>query len=417
LHIRGVPWRPLLRVWAAAACMMGSPYASALTTFNPFATVTVEHHSNIFQRPSDAPPQLGLRNGPFGDTITRYLVGASVDLTWGLDALSFSAQGSRYDYDHYGNLKHNDSRFGGLFKWHLGPIVDGNLEYSQTKSMTPLGDTLSQQLEIQTDKLLSGLVRIRVMPLWRVDLQPTWREFDLPLPAFPLFGYRETGLAGSINYLGISKLTAGLRLEYINGAYHHIAAATKYDQKIAQLTANYAVTNLSSFDMQAGYTWRNTNLANGADANLISSGLAGFVGNTTAFTGSLGFTRRLSVKTSVSVKAFREVDSYVAGANSEISTGSEASIKWDPDVKFRVILSYRYARQAIQGDLAIAQFADRTDRTQDGRLSVEYRARRWLSLRPYAERQTRSSNLHAANFNDTVVGIDLTARLHPNQQQ
>ena len=69
------------------------------------------------------------------------------------------------------------------------------------------------------------------MPRWRLDLEPSWREFDLPLPEFPLFGYRETGLAGSMNYLGIAKLTAGLRVDYIRGAYHHIEVATKYDQK------------------------------------------------------------------------------------------------------------------------------------------------------------------------------------------
>jgi hypothetical protein len=46
---------------------------------------------------------------------------------------------------------------------------------------------------------------------------------------------------------------------------------------------------------------------------------------------------------------------------------------------------------------------------------VEYHALRWLTLRPYALRDTRSSNFHGANFNATVYGIDFTAQLHPPQ--
>jgi hypothetical protein len=421
-HPYGRAWlrRPWLTLTAAAACMLGSSYATAAVTFNPFATFTIEHHSNIFQRSADAPPQQGQLNGPFGDTIMRYLVGATADFNFGRDSLSLNAQGSHYGYEHYDQLNHNESVFGGVFKWHLGPIADGKLEYSQTRMQTPQANTLSQQLEIQTERELRGLVRLYVMPRWRLDLEPAWREYDLPLPAFPLFGYRETGLAGSINYLGIARLTAGLRAEYVDGAYHHIDAATKYQQKVAGLTADYAITNFSSFDLQAGYTWRNSDLVNVADANLVSSGVAGFIGSTKTFTGSLGFTRKLSVKTSVSVKAFREIDSYVAGANSEIGTGVEATARWAPDVKFTTLLSYRYSRQAIQGsilltNLAAGNFPGRTDRTQDVRLSVEYHAFKWLTLRPYVERQTRSSNLNEANFNDTVTGIDFTARLHQNQ--
>jgi hypothetical protein len=101
----------------------------------------------------------------------------------------------------------------------------------------------------------------------------------------------------------------------------------------------------------------------------------------------------------------------VAGANSEISTGGEASLQWKPDVKFTLVLRYRMATQSIQGTLAIANFTNRTDRVNNGELDVEYHMFKWLTLRPYYVRDLRRSNFHDANFNSTVVGLDLIAHL------
>src|SRR6201999_3134692 len=119
------------------------------------------------------------------------------------------------------------------------------------------------------------------------------------------FGFKESGGSASVNYLGIDKLTAGLREEYLNGSYHHIVAATRYHQTTTDLTANYAVTGFSAFDGQVGYTTRNSSLVDSADATGPLAGIGGAIGKTTALTGALGFKRALSVKTSISFRVFR----------------------------------------------------------------------------------------------------------------
>src|SRR5260370_9678437 len=134
------------------------------------------------------------------------------------------------------------------------------------------------------------------------------------------FGFKEGGISGSLNYLGIRKLTAGLREDFLTGAYHHIVAATKYHQYTTELTANYAITGFSSFEGQLGYTQRHNTLVNSADALAPGVGTGGVVGTTSGLTGALGFRRQLSVKTSVSLRVFRAVNSYVAGATSYIGT-------------------------------------------------------------------------------------------------
>jgi hypothetical protein len=388
-----------------------APSAWALSDFTPYATAGFEHNSNVFARPDGEPPFPATGNTRLGDTIQRYLLGVETWLAWDRNRLSLDAQGQRFQYNNFDELSHYEHKLIGKFDWHLTSVVDGSLDYEQLRQMQSLADTLADQLEVQNDRSATATVRLHATPRWRIDLQPKWHELDSPLPQYPQFGLREQGGAASLNYLGINKLTAGLRVEYTDGAYHQIIAATKYRQTTGQLTADYAVTGLSSFSGQLGYTRRSNSLINPAEAPTGSAGIGGVVGNTSAVTGTLGFRRQLSVKTTVNLSVFREVANYVAGANSEIGTGGDAGITWDPDVKFSVSLHYRQATQSIQGPLVIANFANRSDHTHLVEFYVKYSVRRWLTLRPYVTRDQRSSNFRDANYTATLLGVDLTARL------
>jgi hypothetical protein len=402
--------RPL--VLCATGFGLGLPLcASALTDFSPYATAAVEHNSNVFARPNNEPPFPSSGNTQLGDTFERYVAGLDAWFAWSRNKLSLEASGERFEYARFDALNHYEHKLDGKFDWHLGPVLDGAFEYADSRQMQALADTLSDQLELQNDRSASATVRTLVTPRWRVDVVPKWHELDSPLPQYPQFGLREKGAAGSLNYLGINKLTAGVRVEYTDGSYHQIVAATKYHQTTTQLTADYAVTGLSSFTGQLGYTTRSNSLVDPAEAPTGSAGLGGVVGDTSALTGLLGFRRQLSVKTSVSLSVFREVDSYVAGANSELGTGGDATVTWDPDVKFSVAAHYRQVTQSIKGQLAIADFLNRTDHTHLVELYVKYHIRQWLTLRPYVSRDQRSSNFQQADYTSVRVGVDLTARL------
>jgi hypothetical protein len=400
---------------AALACILG-PAARSATHFEPFATVSFTHNSNVFSRPNDEPPFAVDGNTALGDSIRTYLVGATADFDWGLNRLLLSAAGSHIDYNRFTVLNHNESSFAGTFDWYPNPIIDGDLMYSQKRSMSPLADSLAETLEVQTEKIGSGTMRIHVTPRWRLDLEPTWHQLQSPLQSFPDFGYRESGGAVSINYVGIKKLVAGLQERYVTGSYHGIVNATKYHQETTELTAHYAVSGFSSFDGEVGYTRRTSSLVNPEGSLGAGAGLGEFLGAISSYTGSLGFHRQLSVKTGVTLRIFRSVDSYVAGANSQLSSGAEANLKWEPDIRFSVSLRYRIVTQSIEGALAISNFQVRTDHDHVAGLDIEYRALRWLTLRPYVQREVRSSNIHEASYNSSIVGIDLTARLNEHKQ-
>jgi hypothetical protein len=393
------------------ASLLG-PSARAAVDFRPLATIDVSHNTNVFARPADQPPFPETGNTALGDTITQYLVGAIAEFTWMRDKLSLTAQGSRFDYNHFGELNHYDSKFGGSLDWRLGTILDGNVGYTQSRLMGPLADTLADQLEIQTEKQGTATVRLLITPRWRFDVKPVWHDLESPLPAFPQFGFKETSVTGTLNYVGIDKLTAGLRWDYLDGSFHHIVAATKYRQTTAELVANYAVTNFSTFDAEAGFTRRNNSLVNPQDA--VALGLAAApAGTNSAFTGALGFRRQFSSKTSASVRILREIDSYVAGANPAVSTSGEATVKWEPDFRFSFVALYRLGRQAIQGAVANSDFTTRSDTARHAELAVEYHALYWLTFRPYALYDKRTSSFHDANYSATIAGIQFTAQLQP----
>ncbi len=386
----------------------GAP-AWAAVDFNPFATVSIQHNSNVFARAEDQPPFSNLGNTALGDTIEQYTAGANAIFAFGRDSLTLSAQGSKFDFNRFDTLNHYEGKFGGLLLFHLGTGVEGDFNYLQSRQMASLADTLAQQLEIQNEKKASAELKFRLNPRWRFNVAPSWHDFESPLPQYPLFGYTERAGAGQLEYQTTQKFSAGLREEYLKGDFHDIAAATRYHQTNTQLTANYAVTGFSTFDGNVGYSRRQDELINPGDVNAPAVGGKG-VGTTSALTGALGYNRRLSSKTSFDLRIFRQVESYVAGANSEISTGAEGGVKWDPDMRFSISMRYRYSTQSIQGALITANFFGRVDHTRDALLNVEYRPFFWLTVRPYVIRQDRSSNFHEANFNATVVGIDFTAR-------
>jgi hypothetical protein len=395
---------------AVALAVAGPQTLRAAALLSAYAGVDEQSNSNVFARPSDNPPFAASGISGLSDRIVHYVAGGSGEYLWSRERLTVTADAARVDYNRFTMLNHNEYRLGGKLDWHLGAILDGSLSYQRSRSMAPLADTLATQLSLDTESTTEAHMRIALTPHWRLDLAPRVHDVDTPLPLFPNFRLRETAGVVAAEYLGIDKLTAGLRYEYIDGAFHEIVAATQYHQTSIQFTAQYALKGLSALDAQLGYTRRNSELSD-AGAASGTGGPGGAVGTTSSVTGSLGYQRKLTGKTSAVLHVFREVDSYVAGANSEIGTGAEVKLLWDPDVKLSVALGYRMADEAIKGNLAIANIFDRRDRLRNASLDLRYRLRPWLTLRPYAAYDQRSSNLTTGNYSATRVGIELTGRI------
>src|SRR6201999_3466458 len=95
-----------LLIGVSAAFLAGAPQARAAVDFNPLATISASYNSNVFARPSHAPPFADRGNTELGDVITRYLVGATAEFDWQGDKLSLNGQGSRWQYNRFDELNH-----------------------------------------------------------------------------------------------------------------------------------------------------------------------------------------------------------------------------------------------------------------------------------------------------------------------
>jgi hypothetical protein len=135
------------------------------------------------------------------------------------------------------------------------------------------------------------------------------------------------------------------------------------------------------------------------------------VGKTSTVTGNISYTRQLTSKTTVALAAFRNIESYVAGANSEVGTGANVDVRWSPDSKFTFDLTGGYEHDAIEGGLAIANAFDRSDRIKFVKLDLKYAVLSWLEVHPHVSYQDRASSLAIANYSSTVVGIKVIGRL------
>jgi len=409
--------RPATIAVAVLFALGGARLSRATDSISPYATIGIEHDSNVFMRPSGQPPLLAFGITALGDTIKDYEAGLDAALDWGPDRLTLSGEGTRDEYDAFSFLDHTEYKFGGNLDWTLAPVVDGTAGFTQTRYLAPFTETLSTELLLDTERTGSATVRVHVSPLWRVELTPGLHQLESPLPGFPGFALHETTGTAELDYLGFGRLTAGVQYEYDEGRYLEIVGATKYDQQDANLTASYKVSGLSTFSASAGYAVRDAapnpadSVPSPSDSAIVFAGYAGTIGKTSSVTGSLSYQRQLTGKTSVNLSLFRRVDSYTAGANPEIATGGSVGATWRADPKFTVDLGYSLTRDQIQGGLVIVDVSNRSDRTQAARIDVRYEALSWLTIRPYFNWNKAVSTFTLGNYSQTIVGIDATGRL------
>ena len=377
--------------------------ARAALELVPYGSAQYEHHSNIFEVSSEEEALEQNGDSERSDNVLR--LAAGLDLSWmpGQQELRLKGEARRLQYDRNGDLDHNEHTVSAAFDWKAGSTVDGTLEYEQDRRVASFADLDTSELSVQTERNAHALLGVGVTPTWRVETAANYHESELPLDDAPEFKLEETSGTLAINYLGVSKLSAGLLGEYLEGEYTGSDDARSFDETSLQLTADYAVTGLSSFNLKLGVTERQEE----RDDALAEEGTEDE--DVSGFTGSLGYNRTLSGKTSFGAQIFRRVDSYVAGANALVDTGLQASLNWQPTARLSVGARAGWTRSEFENGSDTAQ-AGREDDLTTASLELSYQALRWLALRPFVEYRDRSSNIEDESFDSTVVGAEMRAR-------
>jgi hypothetical protein len=393
----------------AALLMLIPGAAFAQLAVTAAADAQYEYNSNVFDLQRGFPTPLG--NDSYSDSLFVY--GGKLDSTYLVSQQQFHLllAGTEYHYDRFTLLNHAEYTLDGSWNLNFGGLVDGLIEVDRNRTMVSLFNLVNnEQLALQTEQRETAKFGVTVTPDWRAEIGGYTRHVDLPLQGAPNLALSETSGEVGFKYTGTAGLTAGLEGGYLKGDYTGTTAAVStaqedispsYHQYNVDLTATDVVSGLSTFIGEIGYSQRSAQ----------SEGLASGINSASGVTGLLDYRRALTGKTTVDASLSRVISAYITGAGSEIDTIAALNAVWQATVKTGVTLGYNFTYRDLP-DQGIPLGTKLTERQNFVTLTVDYEPTSWLSLKPYANYQVRSStNLPGGDFNATVFGLKFQVQL------
>ena len=400
---RSLPIRPGLLRALAFALVLTPAAAFADSHLTPYAIEAIAHNSNVFDLPANGtiPIPPGSSTPTLADTTYRSSLGLDAAYQWGQQKFFGIGEVRRVDYRNFTTLNHNESLLSGGLDWKLGHLFDGVISYSHERRMVQFKDLQdATTLYIETANVASASANIHVTPEWQVQNLATDQRLDSPRPGAPQLSLHEVSIKEGLRYGGFANLSAGFDLEYVNGKFRNdpLALTPNFHQFSELLAASYRVAAHTKFNSTLGYTRRSNQNAAGNSADV------------SAVTGSLEYLRNLTGKTSLEVKLERDVNSYVTTAGSEVDTSGGFAVNWLATPKIAVRAGYKWTQSKYPPIAAPGGVPGRDDHFQTANLEATYQVFHWISIRAYANHQSRNSNLGNFVFNATVYGVEFQAR-------
>jgi hypothetical protein len=387
---------PGLLICMALAALVLPFRAHAQLTGSASASGQYENNSNVFALETGygQPGTGGARS-----STTDFVYGASFNgaYQWSRQQLYASASFKQYDYQQFSDLNHKEYQVDTGLIWQLGDLLDGKVDVARARSMVPFLDLTGSVLAVSllTQQAETFEIGLKLGSEWKLDGTAHTSKTTQPTPEEPNVQLTENSGTTSLEYQGFGPLTSGLTATYLSGEYSGANGTTpSYTQSTAGLLAHYMLTR-TSFEGQITYSRRKT--SDNGDAS--ASGL----------TGLLSFNDQLTPKTSFSIKIDRAINTYFLNLGSEIDSDAAANVNWQATYKLSVSLGYTftYREFPVLGQGSGGAFP--VDYQQVAGLSMSYQPRRWLTIGPYANYQTRSSNVGGRNFNATSYGVSVSA--------
>jgi Putative beta-barrel porin 2 len=369
----------------------------AIVTIDTSATARYEYNSNVFDLQGGYLVPGTTNDYQHSDRLYTYGAALDANYLWDQQKLFAVLSTTNFRYDHFTQLDHNEYNLDGGLNWKLGRTLDGTLEVLRNRAMVAFTNVENAQFVLQTQQRESAKIGYAFMPEWRIEGSGYYQTIDQTFFGAPDVNLRESFGQAALKYVGVAGLTSGLSAGYYVGNYTGASAAfnPSYRQTTIALVATYEPTGRSLYNAALGYSDRTS----GSSVNSISG-----------FTGEIDYTNQLTGKTSMQLQLSRAINSYVANVSSEIDSIAALNVRWQATYKTRVVGGYSWTYRDLPGQGTSPIGSERIDRLQYATLKVEYEPVRWLSIRPYINVQTRSSNFIGGNFNATAYGLYFTVQ-------
>jgi len=369
--------------------MAKSMITLAATNVTPYAAAGYEYESNPFYEWNGAP----VGGGSESDTLLKLRAGMDARLDWSRQSLAVTAEVRHIVYHEFSYLTHTEELLDGGFRWAFTSLVDGTGEYRHEHRMVPF-DQLpagTRELFLETEDSLSASLNVLTRGGWRLETRGKVRNLASPRPDLPDLSLRETSIHQALRRI-LGGLSVGLDAEELWGSYSGAGEPnTNYNQTTLLLAAERKVKGLSTFESSVGYTNRNQSQGGG---------------DVSAVTGSLGYERELTGKTSAGLLFTRGVNSYVTSASSEIDTELSLHANWQATSKIQVTPAFSLTYSDFPQQAGVSGPA-RHDRYQVVAIDIRYQALGSLSIHTYGRYDLRSSNVPSYGFNASALGLEL----------
>jgi Putative beta-barrel porin 2 len=396
--------RSRIRVLLAAALLSPIPLQCiAAVTLDASATARYEYNSNVFALQGGYPLP-GTTDYQHSDNLYTYGAAFDANYLWDQQKLFAKLSTTDFHYDHFTQLNHNEYVADLGWNWKLGSTLDGTLEVLRNRTMVPFTSVQDAEYVLQTEQRESGKIGFQFAPDWRVEGSGYYSTYDQIILDAPNVDLTESFGQAALKYVGIASLSAGLSGGYVVGHYTGESAETNFDyrQENIALVATYEPTGRSTVDGTAGYSNRTS----------VST-----VNEIKGFTGKIDYKEQLTGKTSYQVELSRVISSYIANVSSEIDSAAALDVRWQATYRLAVEAGYTYTYRDLPGQGNAPLGSERVDRFQYASIKAEYQPFRWLSIRPYVNLQTRTSNFIGGNFNATTYGLYFTGQWQSQPQK
>ena len=378
---------------AIAASIIWPSFAAAEFTAVPQGSIRYEYNSNIFAVPPDDPLLIAQGDLTRGDTIVTYIGGAALNGAWGLQKLTATIEGREIYYNHYTRLNHSEYLGDVDFHWTLDSALDGNFDVRRDHSMAAFMNRESTELEVDTSQDATANLNFKFLSDFRLEAGILNHNAETPLPGFPNADILENTERLALRYLGVSNLSYGIEVSRLEGRFNASVDPSKYTQDNGDFVFSYGAGSFSKLNGSIGYSSRKDDATDST---------------TSGITGSVGFSRQLTGKTSITGEVRRAINIYVVGGGTEIDTSANLGAIWAATSHITVTANVAHIHSAYgQQAASDPDDAGRSDQYSAVNLSVSYQILRWLSVRPYGRYENRHSNRGEFTYDGSVIGIEL----------
>lgn len=371
------------------------------------ASASVEHNSNVFALPDSAPTPPPYTGTSKGSTVTILSADLQPTYRWSRQRLKLDFSGSDVRYGAFSDLNHNELRGSADFIWEFGTVLDGNLGVSRERRMVPFSDIRTTELVLEADTRATATLNFQLDRHWRLESGVAGRKSDAPRKGLPSLELRESDYTSAIKFSQQGDVFVGLLAERYNGQFSgtnglvtgSVDGLVDYHRTTAHLVAERKVGKDDLVHGEIGYTQTDSGTT---------------IHHPGEITGAVAYVRELTGKTSVDLKASRDVIANVSNASQEVASIADLGLKWHATGKIDITIAGQFARSKFpgwslinDGQTSSDPGLTRSDTVRGGSVQLSYSILPRLTIRPYVKSQKRQSNVAAYTYADSVYGLEL----------